>query len=253
MKCRPILFLASLLLLPVCLPAQTLDPEAFHRPPTDTWPTYNGDYSGRRYSTLSQINASNVKSLGLAWTHHVDFGCESYAQQASEGRRIKSTPLLVDGVLYFTITDNVWAMDALTGRELWHYAWPNNRAIHVANRGVGMYGSWLYFMSPDNYLVSLNAKDGTERWRVQVADVKQDFFSATSPLDHWQPRHCRSGQQRQHSRMAGVARSGNRRTAVEVVGGSGSGCAGLGDLGRQRHHGEGGRLSLVNRALMTRN
>ena len=58
-------------------------------------------------------------------------------------------------------------MDALTGRELWHYAWPNNRAIHVANRGVGMYGSWLYFMSPDNYLVSLNAKDGSERtWLV---------------------------------------------------------------------------------------
>jgi acido-empty-quinoprotein group A len=182
MKYRPILCLASLLFLPMCAFAQKLDPEALHRPPTDTWPTYNGDYSGRRYSTLSQINAANVSTLGLAWTHHVDFGSESYAQQASEGRRIKATPLLVDGVLYFTITDNVWAMDALTGRELWHYAWPNNRAIHVANRGVGMYGSWLYFMSPDNYLVSLNAKDGTERWRVQVADVKDDFFSATSPL-----------------------------------------------------------------------
>ena len=182
MKYRPILCLASLLLLPLCAFAQTLDPEAFHRPATDTWPTYNGDYSGRRYSTLSQMNASTVHTLGLVWTHHVDFGSESYAQQASEGRRIKATPLLVDGVLYFTITDNVWAMDALTGRELWHYAWPNNRAIHVANRGVGMYGSWLYFMSPDNYLVSLNAKDGTERWRVQVADVKDDFFSATSPL-----------------------------------------------------------------------
>ena len=177
MKRRPILFLASLWLLPIWLSAQTLDPEALRRPLTDTWPTYNGDYSGQRYSTLSQINASNVKSLALAWTHHVDFGAESYAQQASEGRRIKSTPLLVGGVLYFTITDNVWAIDALTGRELWHYAWPNNRAIHVANRGVGMYGSWLYFMSTDNYLVSLNAKDGTERWRWQVADVKLDFFS----------------------------------------------------------------------------
>ena len=161
MKCRTILSLASLLFLPICLSAQMLDPEALHRPPTDTWPTYNGDYSGQRYSTLSQINAANVSSLGLAWTHHVEFGSESYAQQASEGRRIKATPLLVDGVLFFTITDNVWAMDALTGRELWHYAWPNNRAIHVANRGVGMYGKWLYFMSPDNYLVSLNAKDGS--------------------------------------------------------------------------------------------
>ncbi len=232
MKYRPLLCLASLWLLPICLYAQTLDPEALHRPPTDTWPTYNGDYSGRRYSTLSQINASNVNSLALVWTHHVDFGAESYAQQASEGRRIKATPLLVDGVLYFTITDNVWAMDALTGRELWHYAWPNNRAIHVANRGVGMYGSWLYFMSPDNYLVSLNAKDGTERWRVQVADVKQDFFSATSPLDHWQSRHCRPGQQRQHPRVVGVTGSRNRQAAMEMVGGSGSGCARLGNLGR---------------------
>jgi len=161
---------------------QSLDPEALRRPPTDTWPTYNGDYSGQRYSTLSDVNAANVNTLGLAWTHKVDFGTGSFAQQASEGRRIKATPLLVDGVLYFTITDNVWAMDALTGRELWHYAWPNNKAIHVANRGLGIYKGWLFLMTPDNYLVSLNAKDGTEHWRVQVADVKLDFFSATSPL-----------------------------------------------------------------------
>lgn len=65
MNLRSLLCLASLLLPGVCVSAQTLDPEAFHRPPTDTWPTYNGDYSGRRYSTLSQINTSNVKSLGL--------------------------------------------------------------------------------------------------------------------------------------------------------------------------------------------
>jgi alcohol dehydrogenase (cytochrome c) len=173
---------ALVLLLPIRLPAQSLDPQAYQRPAIETWPTYNGDYTGQRYSTLSEINASNVNTLGLAWTHKVDFGSGSYAQQASEGRRIKSTPLLLDGVLYFTITDNVWAMDALTGRELWHYSWPNNRAIHVANRGVAIYKSWLYFMTPDNYLVSLNLKDGKEHWRQQIADVKDDYFSAASPL-----------------------------------------------------------------------
>src|ERR1700692_4953509 len=108
-------FLAAMLLALPVFGADGLDPAKLLTPPTDPWPTYNGDYSGRRYSTLSQINASNVGSLGLVWTHHVDFGSESYAQQASEGRRIKATPLLVDGVLYFTITDNVWAMDARTG------------------------------------------------------------------------------------------------------------------------------------------
>ena len=182
MSFRSVLFVVSLMLLPNSFSAQTLNPEALHKPPTDTWPTYNGDYSGQRYSTLSQVNASNVNTLGLAWTHEVDFGAQSFAQQASEGRRFKATPLLVDGVLYISITDNVWAMDALTGRELWHYAWPNNKAIHVANRGLGMYKSWLFFMTPDDYLVSLNAKDGKERWRVQIADVNKDFFGATSPL-----------------------------------------------------------------------
>ncbi len=183
MNRRRFLFsLLCLVLLPLRLRAQLLDPAALKKLPTDTWPTYNGDYSGQRHSPLKQINASNVRSLQLLWTHRVDFGAESFAQQASEGRRIKATPLLVNGVLYFSITDNVWAVDARSGRELWHYAWPNNKAIHVANRGLGMYGNWLFFMTPDNYLVSLYAKDGKERWKVQVADVNRDFFSSIAPM-----------------------------------------------------------------------
>src|SRR5437588_12840232 len=47
--------------------AQELDAAALLKPATDTWPSYNGDYSGRRYSTLDQINAGNVNSLTLAW------------------------------------------------------------------------------------------------------------------------------------------------------------------------------------------
>lgn len=177
-------FVASLLLLILSggLSAQLLDPTAVYKPPTDTWPTYNGDYTGQRHSILAEINSSNVKDLALAWTQRMDFGSVSYAQQASEGRRIKATPLLVNGVLYFSITDNVWAVDARSGREIWHYVWPNNKAIHVANRGLGMYGNWLFFMATDNYLVSLNAKDGTERWRKQIADVYKDFFSSIAPL-----------------------------------------------------------------------
>src|SRR6476469_4033105 len=133
------------LLLSGGLSAQLLDPTAVFKPPTDTWPTYNGDYTGQRHRILSEINSSNVKNLALAWTQRMDFGSVSYAQQASEGRRIKETPLLVNGALYFSITDNVWAVDARSGREIWHYVWPNNKAIHVANRGLGMYGNWLFF------------------------------------------------------------------------------------------------------------
>src|ERR1700730_11454840 len=105
-----------LLLAPVVLCGQELTPEALVKPGTDTWPTYNGDYSGQRHSPLTQINAGNVKSLTLAWTHRFDLGPFSKARQSDEGRQIKATPLLVKGVLYFSITDHIWAADARTGR-----------------------------------------------------------------------------------------------------------------------------------------
>lgn len=138
--------------------------------PTTTWPTYNGDYSGKRYSTLDQINTSNVGSLALAWA----FRAHSVP--------IKSTPLLVDGILYFTVPDNVWAVDARSGRMIWHYHYVSDGGDHIGNRGVGMYGDWLYFETPDCHLVSLNAKDGSVRWKVQLADVKLGYFSTMSPL-----------------------------------------------------------------------
>ena len=73
--------------------------------------------------------------------------------------QIKSTPLLVNGILYFTAPNNVWAADARTGRELWHYQYPPNTGSTIGNRGVGMYGNWLFFESPDSNLVSLDAQD----------------------------------------------------------------------------------------------
>jgi len=86
-------------LLPACLFGQLLEPAAFKTPPTDTWPTFNGDYTGQRYSPLKQIDQSNVRPLAMVWTHRVDLGSMSKAQQAWEGRRIKANPLLVKGVL----------------------------------------------------------------------------------------------------------------------------------------------------------
>ena len=90
---------------------QMLDPSKLLRKPIDTWPTYNGDYSGRRYSDLKQITSLNVKALSLAWVTRFGPGT---------GVTIKATPLEVNGILYFTSPNNVWAADARTGRELWH-------------------------------------------------------------------------------------------------------------------------------------
>ena len=150
--------------------AQGLNPGALLKPPNDTWPTYNGDYSGRRYSTLKQINASNVKSLRLAWA----FQAHSAA--------IKSTPLLVNGILYFTVPDHVWAVDARSGHQIWHYHYESQGGDHIGHRGVGMYGDWLFFTTPDAHLVSLNAKDGHVRWNVELADEKIGYFATMAPL-----------------------------------------------------------------------
>jgi acido-empty-quinoprotein group A len=154
----------------LALAAQALDPAALLKQPTDTWPTYNGDYSGRRHSPLNQINAKNVGSLTLAWV----FQAHSAA--------IKSTPLEVNGILYFTVPDNVSAVDARTGRQIWHYKYTSDGGDHIGHRGLGMYGNWLFFTTPDAHLVSLNAKDGTVRWNVELADVKLGYFSTMAPL-----------------------------------------------------------------------
>lgn len=182
--------------LPAALAAQMLDPALLHKAPTDAWPTYNGDYSGRRFSPLTQINQSTIKTLNLAWVYRAVPGetpgsiaggegpapAEGAGAGNPFGTAIKSTPLMVNGVLYFTAPDNTWAVDARSGRELWHYFWRTKGGIHIGNRGVGMYGNWLFFETPDNYLVSLDAKTGKERWHVEIADVKQEYFSTPAPI-----------------------------------------------------------------------
>src|SRR5262245_48993060 len=87
--------------------------------PTDSWPTYHGDYSGRRYSTLKQINTTTVKSLALAWVYRLNTsragaivgGEGPDTPPAGSPPQIKSTPLMINGVLYFSVPDHVWAID----------------------------------------------------------------------------------------------------------------------------------------------
>src|SRR5437588_5179760 len=164
---------------PVIVFAQGLTPATLLKQPTDAWPTYNGDYSGRRFSPLTQINSSNVHTLSLAWSTRFSAGANGGGRG---GVQIKATPLMVNGILYFTAPNNVWAADARTGREVWHYQYPPNSGSTIGNRGVGMYGNWLFFESPDSHLVSLDARTGKERWKVQIADPKPDYTSTVAPM-----------------------------------------------------------------------
>ena len=122
---------------------------------------YHGDYSGQRHSHLSQITPANVHELTLAW-----------AFQTGQTTQIKSSPIVAGGILYVSIPDHVWAVDARTGSRVWHYNYPPNEGSHIGNRGVALYKDSVYFATPDNHVVCRNARDGTVRWNVVLADVK---------------------------------------------------------------------------------
>jgi len=178
---RTWLRLAALVLVPGIVFAQGLDPKALRlfNPPADAWPTYNGDYSGRRYSLLRQINATNLGSLGIAWMYRIS----GVGPLRGVGNPvIKSTPLMVNGVLYFTIPDHVFAVNARSGELIWQYDWEDHGGHLVGNRGVGMFGQWLYFLSPDGWFISLDAATGKERWRKKVADEKLQYFTTMAPM-----------------------------------------------------------------------
>lgn len=186
-----------------------LDPAALKKPLADDWTSYSGDYTGRRFSALTEINQSTVKGLSLAWVSrltgglppgpgaggrgggrggggapgNVIIGGEGAEEFAFSGApTVKGSILEVNDVLYVTAPDNVWAIDAHTGRELWRYFWKTRGGTHIGNRGAAIWNNYLFFETPDNYLVSLDARTGKERWHVEIASFEEQYFSTPAPI-----------------------------------------------------------------------
>lgn len=183
--------------------AVNLDPAAIRQPLAATWPTYSGDYTGRRYSALTQVTPVTVKNLTLAWVARLTAGAgagpapgpapafgprmivggEGTGEFATGGApSIKGAVLMVNDVLYVTAPDNVWALDARDGHVLWQYYWKTRGGTHIGNRGAGLWRNYLFFETPDNYLVSLDVRTGEERWHVEIADFDQQYFSTAAPV-----------------------------------------------------------------------
>ena len=193
---------ASILLVPALLASQGqgVAPADLKKPLGESWTTHNGDYSGRRYSSLKDINRDTVKHLSLAWIANLPAGMGGGGRGGGAGAgvqvgghgsgefpggntaSVKGTPLMVDGTIYASAPDNAWAIDARDGRVLWRYFWKTRGGTHIANRGLGIWNNYLYMVTPDNYLVSLDAKTGRERWNVVHADFNQQYFSTTAPI-----------------------------------------------------------------------
>ena len=174
--------------------SQSLDPAQLLKPNTDSWPTYSGDYSGRRYSTLTQVNQATVKNLSLAFVSRLQTGPQGPPGAppvivAGEGKgefntaaNIRGSILQVDGVLYIATPDNAWAIDARDGHEIWHYYWRTKGGTHIGNRGMAIWKTWVYMETPDNYLICLDAKTGKEKWHKEIASFAEQYFSTMAPI-----------------------------------------------------------------------
>jgi alcohol dehydrogenase (cytochrome c) len=209
MKAMTRLFVITLMLVaPSLLYAQEgLDPQKILKPLGEQWLTYSGDYTGKRYSSLQQINRENVHNLSLAWVNSFRAGTGASGTAdgglGSGGRgafptivgglgtgdlnvggpaRLSGAILQVDGILYVTAPDNAWAVDARDGSIIWHYYWKTRGGTHTGNRGVGMYGNWLFMEMHDDMLVSLDARTGKERWHKEIANFDAQYFSSSAPI-----------------------------------------------------------------------
>jgi len=145
-------------------------------PPAANWISYNGDYSGRRYSNLSEIKISNVSHLRAAWVFH-----------ARNTSRLEVTPVVVNGLMFVTASNDVFALDARTGRVVWHHPWPisdgliDDASSHI-NRGVAVWHNRLYMETDNAHLLCLDARSGNLIWDVAYASWNKNYGATSAPL-----------------------------------------------------------------------
>jgi PQQ-dependent dehydrogenase (methanol/ethanol family) len=147
------------------------------RPKPGTWPTYHGNESGNRFSPLDQINAGNVARLAPKWMFTL----------SGTPRALEVTPVVVDGVMYVTSVNEAYALDARSGREIWHYSRPRSQglagdAASGINRGVAVLGDRVFMVSDNAHLFALHRSTGQLIWDVEMADSHQNYGSTSAPL-----------------------------------------------------------------------
>ena len=146
-------------------------------PQPGSWPSYDGNLSGNRFSPLDQINAGNVEHLAPAWMFTL----------AGAPRALEVTPVVADGVMYVTSVNEAYALDARSGREIWHYSRPRSQglagdAASGINRGVAILGDRVFMVSDNAHVFALHRFTGQLLWDVQMADSKQNYGSTSAPL-----------------------------------------------------------------------
>jgi len=186
MRFRSVSFLTFWLTLPLThvaaqgvqvesTPYPTVTDERLQHPDSGDWLMYRRTYDGSGFSPLRQITSSNVGKLSLAWSLNTDL------VEAHE-----TTPIVNHGRMFITTPgNNVIALDAKTGTQLWRYVkkYPEGLfQLHPTNRGVALYGDRVYMATTDCELVALDAATGKEAWTVPIDDYKTGCYATLAPL-----------------------------------------------------------------------
>jgi alcohol dehydrogenase (cytochrome c) len=140
------------------------------------WLSYNGDYSGRRYSALREIGRLNVSQLQAQWVFHT-----------GNASHLEVTPVVVDGMMFVTAANDAYALDAQTGRAVWHYARPITEGLiddasQHHNRGVGVWHTRVYMETDNAHLLCLDARSGHLIWDVAYTDGNRNYGATSAPL-----------------------------------------------------------------------
>jgi alcohol dehydrogenase (cytochrome c) len=139
------------------------------------WAGYNGEPGGNRYTALTQIKPDNVARLGPKWIFSLpDTG------------RLQVTPVVADGVMYVTSANECYALDAGSGRQIWHYKRAPTKGLLVSaggiNRGAAIAGDRVFMEAEDAHLLALNRSTGALVWESRIADWRENYFSSSAPL-----------------------------------------------------------------------
>ena len=140
------------------------------------WISYNGDYTGRRFSGLTQVTPANVGRLAAQWVFHV-----------RDPGPLEVTPVVVAGVMFVTSANDVYALDAKTGRRLWHHTRAITQglvddAANHHNRGVAILGTRVYMETDNAHLLCLDARSGDLLWDVLYATGNRNYGATSAPL-----------------------------------------------------------------------
>jgi alcohol dehydrogenase (cytochrome c) len=140
------------------------------------WPGYHGSPNGNRYSTIDQVTPANVAKLAPRWIFNLP-----------NTPPLETTPLVVEGLMYASSGNECYALDAGTGRQVWHYFRPhtknlNGNASGGFNRGVAISGNRLFMVTDHAHLVALNRLTGALLWDTEMADWKQNYNATSAPL-----------------------------------------------------------------------